>query len=69
MLYQGINCVKLFRRYKKEQMEELQAEKDQLAAEREENMKMLAELKALKEQLAANSSEVQTQKESSQNQE
>ena len=69
MLYQGINCVKLFRRYKKEQMEELQAEKDQLAAEREENMKMLAELKALKEQLAANSSEVQTQKEPSQNQE
>ena len=69
MLYQGINCVKLFRRYKKEQMEELQAEKDQLAAEREENMKMLAELKALKEQLAANSSEVQTQKEPLQNQE
>ena len=35
-------------------MEELQAEKDQLAAEREENLKMLAELKALKEQLAGN---------------
>lgn len=60
MLYQGINCVKLFRRYKKEQMEELQAEKDQLAAEREENLKMLAELKALKEQLAGNMPQTQS---------
>ena len=56
ILYQGIKCIKLFRRYKKEQMEEMQAEKDQIAAEREENAKMLAELKALKEQLAAGGS-------------
>lgn len=62
MLYQGINCVKLFRRYKKEQMEELQAEKDQLAAEREENLKMLAELKALKAQLANNTQTEKTTK-------
>lgn len=60
MLYQGINCVKLFRRYKKEQLEELQAEKDQLAAEREENAKMLAELRALKEQLAGGGAPTQT---------
>lgn len=51
ILYQGIKCIRLFRRYKREQMEEMQAEKDQLAAEREENAKMLAELQALKAQL------------------
>lgn len=53
ILYQGINCIKLFRRYKNEQMEEMQAQKDKLAAEREENAKMLAELKALKASIAA----------------
>ncbi len=52
ILYQGVKCIGLFRRYKKEQMEEMQAEKDKLAAEREENAKMLAELQALKAQLS-----------------
>lgn len=51
ILYQGINCIRLFRRYKKEQMEEMQAEKEQIAAEREENARMLAELQVLKAQL------------------
>ncbi len=60
ILYQGINCVKLFRRYKKEQMEELQAEKDKIAAEREANEKMLAELMALKKQLAGGASDVES---------
>ena len=41
----------LFRRYKKEQMEEMQAEKDKIEAEKAENAKMLEELKALKAQL------------------
>lgn len=45
ILYQGLNCIKLFRRYKKEQMEEIEAE-------RLENQKMMEELMALKEQLA-----------------
>ncbi|MBE6638570.1 MAG: signal peptidase I [Ruminococcaceae bacterium] len=54
ILSQGINCVRLFRRYKAEQMEEMQAEKDQLAREKEENQKMMAELLELKKQLAAN---------------
>lgn len=53
IIYQGFNCIKLFRRYKGEQMEEMQAEKDRLAAEREENARMIAELQALKEQIAA----------------
>lgn len=51
IIYQGINCIKLFRRYKAEQMEEMNAEKAKIEAEREENAKMLAELQALKAQL------------------
>lgn len=51
ILYQGINCIRLFRRYKKEQNEELQAEKAKIEAEREEANKMMAELLALKAQL------------------
>lgn len=44
ILYQGLNCIKLFRQYKKEQMEEIEAE-------RQQNQKMMEELQALKEQL------------------
>lgn len=51
ILDQGINCIRLFLRYKKEQMEELEEEKAKLEAEREESAKMMAELKALKAQL------------------
>lgn len=51
ILYEGVKFFNLFRRYKKEQMEEMQAEKDKIRAEKEENAKMLAELKALKAQL------------------
>lgn len=53
ILYQGIHCVQLFRRYKKEQMEEVAAEKAKLEAERAESAKMMAELLELKSQLAA----------------
>lgn len=53
MLYQGLNCVKLFRQYKKEQMDEMQAERDKLEAERRESAAMMEELLALKAQLAA----------------
>ncbi len=51
ILYQGINCVRLFRRYKKEQSDEIEEEKKRLEAERAENAKMLEELQALKAQL------------------
>jgi len=51
ILYQGINTIKLFRRYKKEQMEEVQAERAQIEAERAESAKMMEELMALKAQL------------------
>lgn len=49
--YNGINCIRLFRRYKKEQMEELQAEKDKIAEERRKSEAMMKELLALREQL------------------
>lgn len=54
ILYQGINCIRLFRRYKKEQMAEMEEEREKIEAERAESQKMMAELQALKEQLAAN---------------
>ncbi len=51
ILYQGINTIKLFRRYKKEQMEEMQMERAQIEKERAESAKMMEELMALKAQL------------------
>ena len=50
---QGWDCVVLFREYKKEQMEEIQAEKAQLEAERKRSEEMMQELLALKAQLGA----------------
>lgn len=69
--YNGWNCVKLFRRYKKEQMEELQQEKDKLAEERRQSAEMMKELQALRSQLAqsgANPAQVADPKESSDSQ-
>ncbi len=54
ILYQGYKCVVLFRRYRAEQMAEMQNEREKLAAEREENIRVLAELEALKAQLSKN---------------
>lgn len=54
VLVQGVNCVRLFRRYRREQMDAMQAEKDKIEAERAESQKMMAELMDLKAQLAAN---------------
>lgn len=51
ILNQGINTVKLFRRYKQEQVAEMEAEKARIEAERAENAKMMEELLALKAQL------------------
>ena len=52
ILYQGINCIQLFRRYKKEQMEEMETERKQIEEERKQSEEMMKELLALKEQLA-----------------
>lgn len=53
ILYEGLKFFNLFRRYKQEQLEEMQAEKDKIEAEKAENAKMLEELRALKAQLEA----------------
>lgn len=62
ILVQGVNSIRLFRRYKKEQLAEIEAQREQekaelaaererLEAERRESQKMLAELLQLKKEL------------------
>ena len=51
ILYEGLKFFNLFRRYKKEQLDEIKAERDRIEAERIENAKMLEELLALRDQL------------------
>lgn len=50
--YNGLNCIVLFRRYKKEQMEELQEERNRLEEERRQSAEMFRELQQLRSQLA-----------------
>ena len=57
ILYQGFNCIRLFRQYKEEQLAALKAEREQLEEERKQSMEMMKELQALKEQLAGKDSE------------
>ena len=45
--YQGLNCVKIFRMYKAEQMAEIQAEKDAIEAERKKSEEMMQQLLAM----------------------
>ncbi len=52
ILYQGIVCISLFRRYKKEQMEEIEAERAQIEEERRQAAEMMKELQELKEKLS-----------------
>ena len=51
ILYQGLNCVKIFKMYKAEQMAELQAEKDALEAQKQQSEAMMAQLLAMQQQL------------------
>lgn len=53
IIYQGLNCVKIFKMYKAEQMAELQAEKDALEAQRKQSEDMMAQLLAMQQQMAA----------------
>ena len=57
ILYQGINTVRLFKRYKKEQMADMEQERAQIAEERKQSAEMMRELQALREQLAKQSGE------------
>ena len=51
ILIQGINCIRLFKKYKQEQYSEIKAERDKLEEERAESQKMMNELLELKKQL------------------
>lgn len=53
ILYQGLNCVKIFRRYRAEQLEELEAEKRKIEEDRKRSEEMMAQLLAMKDQIAA----------------
>ena len=64
IIYQGINCILLFRKYKREQIEVMEMEKASIEAERAENAKLLEELKTLKSQLDKNSEIVEKPDES-----
>lgn len=55
ILMEGLNCVRLFKKYKQEQTEEMEAERRKLEEERAENQRMMEELTRLKEQLASQS--------------
>jgi len=50
IIYQGINCVRLFKRYKDEQNAQIKAERDEL-------IRMKEELQALKSQIDSNTKE------------
>lgn len=51
ILYLGIRSIRLFKAYKKEQLEEIEAEQRKIAEEREEAARMYEELKKLKAEL------------------
>ena len=51
IIYNAVNVIVLFRRYRSEQTATLKEEKAQLEKDREENQRMMAELMALKAQL------------------
>ena len=59
IIYQGANCVNLFRLYKKEQMSEMETERKKLEEERAQSAKMMEELLALKAQLESQQAAVQ----------
>lgn len=52
ILYNGVNVIRIFSKYKKEQKASIAAEKAEIAAERKQNEDILRELQALKDQLA-----------------
>lgn len=51
IIYQAVNFVMVFRRYKREQVAEMEEERKRIDTEREQNVKMMEELQALKKQL------------------
>ena len=62
IMSQGITCVRLFRRYKREQMEEMEKERAIIEDERRQAADMMRELQALKAQLAQQSAAADSEK-------
>lgn len=60
---QGVKTVKAFRSYRNEQAQALQAEKDELAAEKKRTEEMMAEIEALKAQISGSAAEDKENKE------
>ncbi|MBQ8425793.1 MAG: hypothetical protein IJX17_07270 [Clostridia bacterium] len=58
IIYQGINCVVLFKKYRKQQMAEINEEKAKIEEERKASADMLKELEELKAQLAKRDAEM-----------
>ena len=69
ILIQAIDCINLFRKYKKEQLAKIEAEREKLEAERAESQRMMLELMELKAQLAKQNEATQTSPEEPKNQE
>ena len=53
IIYNGLNCVRIFRQYKSEQRAEIQAERDEIEKERQQNAEMLQKLQELQAKLSA----------------
>ena len=51
ILFQGMNCIRLFRQYRAEQLSEIQEERARLERERQEAAEMMRQLQELKAQL------------------
>lgn len=57
IIYHGISCVKIFKKYKAEQVAEMEEERKKLEEERLASLKMMEELQALKAQLGQQNGE------------
>lgn len=59
ILMQGINSIRLFRKYKKEQEAELQAERDRIETDRAETQRMMAELLQMKAKMQGSNTQTE----------
>lgn len=57
IIYNGVNVIRIYRKYKNEQNEAIEAEKAQIQEERAETQRMMEELLRLKEELARKTGE------------
>ena len=62
IIYQGLNCVRLFKLYKKEQLAELEAEKQQIEEQRKQSEDMMKKLLELQSQMTQNQGAPQEEK-------